>query len=85
MLDAFESGSTIRFLIPIAAAGPEEVRFLGKPSLLSRPMGVYANIFAEQNLKFEQSGEAITFQGPLKAVCSRSMAAFPASSFPDCL
>lgn len=67
VLDAFESGSTIRFLIPIAAAGPEEVRFLGKPSLLSRPMGVYANIFAEQNLKFEQSGEAITFQGPLKS------------------
>lgn len=65
-LNANESGSTLRFFIPIAAAGSEPVTFLGKPTLLSRPMGVYANIFAEQNLAFEQSGTGISFQGPLQ-------------------
>lgn len=64
-LDANESGSTLRFFIPIAASGSEPVIFHGKESLLSRPMGVYANIFAEQNLPFEQSSSQIEFQGPL--------------------
>lgn len=64
-LDAYESGSTIRFFIPVAAAGSEWVTFLGKPSLLVRPMGIYADLFARQNLPFEQSEEGIRFHGPL--------------------
>ena len=65
-LDANESGSTLRFLIPVAASGQEEVTFLGKPSLLSRPLGIYENIFVEQNLLFEQSGQGLHFHGPLQ-------------------
>ncbi len=64
-LDARESGSTLRFLIPIAASGPEEVTFTGKSSLLSRPMGIYADLFVDLDLPFSQSGEAITFHGPI--------------------
>lgn len=67
VLDAGESGSTLRFLIPVAAAFGRPVRFLGKPSLLSRPMGIYADLFAAQSLPFDQSGQAITFQGPLQS------------------
>lgn len=65
-LDAYESGSTLRFLIPLAAMSGRPAVFEGKPSLLSRPMGIYANIFAEQNLRFDQSGQGIAFQGPLQ-------------------
>ncbi len=66
VLDAYESGSTLRFFIPIAATSAAPVTFHGQPTLLSRPMGIYANIFLEQHLPFEQSGEAISFHGPLQ-------------------
>jgi 3-phosphoshikimate 1-carboxyvinyltransferase len=65
-LDANESGSTLRFFIPVAACTDVPVTFHGKPSLLSRPMGVYADLFVSQNLKFDQSGQAIELQGPLQ-------------------
>lgn len=66
-LHADESGSTLRFFIPIAASGAEKVTFYGKPSLLSRPMGIYADLFLEQNLPFTQSPEGIVFHGPLRS------------------
>lgn len=66
-LYADESGSTLRFLIPVAAASQAPVTFLGEPSLLSRPMGVYANVFLNQNLPFSQSKEGISFHGPLQS------------------
>lgn len=66
-LDAYESGSTLRFFIPIAASGNEEVTFLGQPTLLSRPMGIYADLFLSQNLPFAQSGESIKFHGKLSS------------------
>lgn len=65
-LNANESGSTLRFFIPLAALGSEPVTFAGKPTLLSRPMGIYADLFLRQNLPFHQSGESITFHGPLQ-------------------
>lgn len=65
-LNANESGSTLRFLIPIAATSFAPVTFLGKSSLLMRPLGVYENIFLEQNLPFEQGPEGLHFHGPLQ-------------------
>jgi 3-phosphoshikimate 1-carboxyvinyltransferase len=64
-LHANESGSTLRFFIPIAALSSEPVTFTGEGRLLSRPMGIYADLFARQNLHFEQSAEKIVVQGPL--------------------
>lgn len=64
-LDAYESGSTLRFFIPIAAAGQELVTFKGQPSLLARPLGVYETLFHDQNLRFDQSLDQLIFQGPL--------------------
>lgn len=66
-LDAYESGSTLRFFIPIAASGSQETSFYGQPVLLSRPLGIYADLFLSQNLPFEQSSSAIRFHGPLQA------------------
>ncbi len=81
-LDAYESGSTLRFFIPIAASGQELVTFKGQESLLARPLGVYETfkgqesllarplgvyekLFHDQGLRFEQSQQQLTFQGPL--------------------
>ena len=62
-----ESGSTLRFLIPIVASQKIEVVFEGKASLFSRPMQVYQDIFNAQKRMFEQSETAIRIQGPLQA------------------
>lgn len=66
-LDANESGSTLRFFIPIAATSGAPTTFLGKPSLLVRPLGIYENIFLEQGLPFEQGPQGLHFHGPLES------------------
>lgn len=62
-----ESGSTLRFLIPIAASQNTDVVFEGKASLFSRPMQIYKEIFEQQNRLFEQSDTSIHVQGPIHA------------------
>ena len=47
-----ESGSTLRFLIPLFALSPEETVFTGSARLLARPQSVYADLFAAQGLPF---------------------------------
>lgn len=64
--DCNESGSTLRFLIPLGALTQSEVTYLGKGRLLSRPMDVYEKIFNEQNLFFKQNEEHIKIKGNLK-------------------
>lgn len=66
VLDCQESGSTIRFMVPLAALSDMPAVFHGEGRLLSRPMDVYADIFEEQNLRFEQSSGQILVQGPLQ-------------------
>ena len=53
--NANESGSTLRFLIPLAACTNAKVKFLGQGRLLQRPMDVYENEFKKQNIEFNQS------------------------------
>ena len=65
--DCNESGSTLRFLIPIAATQCIDCSFVGKSSLFSRPMSVYADLFAQQNLQFQQESSGIHIQGGLQA------------------
>jgi 3-phosphoshikimate 1-carboxyvinyltransferase len=65
ILDAGESGSTLRFLIPVAATSSLPAAFAGHGRLMERPMGVYADLFANQNLVFDQ-GRKLIVQGPLK-------------------
>ena len=62
-----ESGSTMRFFIPIALTRSESIRLEGSRTLLSRPMDVYADICRERGLTFEQTKESITVKGPLSA------------------
>ncbi|MBQ3596747.1 MAG: 3-phosphoshikimate 1-carboxyvinyltransferase [Clostridia bacterium] len=62
-----ESGSTLRFLIPIALAIGKTVMFKGSKTLMQRPMDVYANLCKERKLDFIADGQTITIKGPLKS------------------
>ena len=54
-VDCCESGSTLRFLIPIASLTGQPVTFTGRGRLMERPQSVYETLYREQNLRFEQS------------------------------
>lgn len=60
-----ESGSTMRFLIPLLALSGNTAVLYGKESLLSRPMTVYENIFAERGVTFIQDKNSIVVRGKL--------------------
>lgn len=70
LLDCGESGSTLRFLIPLAALSGEKFTFTGSGKLGSRPLDPYAAIFQEQGLLFQRGGIEENFplvvQGPLR-------------------
>ena len=61
-----ESGSTLRFLIPVGSLCNKKVTYLGQGRLLKRPMDIYQKIFDEQGLSFLQSEKDIQIQGSLK-------------------
>ena len=64
-----ESGSTIRFLIPVGITNENELIFDGKGKLVDRPLDSYYKIFEEQGLKYETTGGKLplTVNGKLKA------------------
>lgn len=62
-----ESGSTLRFMIPIAMLSKNTIIFSGAPSLMARPMGVYAALAEEKGLDFIADGETIVTRGPLSS------------------
>lgn len=66
-LNCRESGSTLRFMLPIALLSGNEVELIGAPRLLERPMNIFADICIEKGLKYEQTKEKITVKGPLRA------------------
>ena len=64
-LDCGESGSTLRFFIPLAGLLDQPVRLLGHGRLMQRPQTVYQQIFSERGLAFSQDAEGVTLRGPL--------------------
>ena len=64
-----ESGSTIRFLIPVGITSENELVFDGKGKLVDRPLDSYYKIFKEQGLKYETIGGKLplTVNGKLKS------------------
>ena len=60
-----ESGSTLRFFIPVFSLTGQKVRFTGAGRLFARPMGVYQQIFEKQRLEFIQTSQDITIKGSL--------------------
>lgn len=67
LIDCNESGSTLRFFIPIMAMFSKKVTFTGAKSLLSRPMSIYQDVFEKSNSEFIHNSKIITVKGPIKA------------------
>lgn len=53
VIDCNESGSTLRFLIPIALAFEGVTRFVGRGNLGKRPLDTYYEIFDNQGIHYE--------------------------------
>lgn len=66
VIDCLESGSTMRFLIPLLT-NDLGVEFHGKASLLRRPLNFYEKIFSEQNNQFIRLDDYIFTKGKVKA------------------
>ena len=62
-----ESGSTLRFLLPVALLGGGEIRFCGTERLMARGVGVYQEIFAPQGVDFCQKSDTLQVRGALKS------------------
>lgn len=64
-LDCRESGSTLRFMIPVALAAAGGGTFTGAGRLLDRPQGPFQTLFWEKGITFDHTPQAITAQGRL--------------------
>jgi len=60
-----ESGSTLRFMIPIAMLSGDECEFVGTERLVSRGIGVYNEIFAEKGIKVVSAKDRFRLTGKL--------------------
>lgn len=67
LMDCGESGSTLRFMLPVAAMQGGPFTFAGSPRLMERPLGVYEQLFAEKGLPLRRQADGLTVQGPLPA------------------
>ena len=65
MLDCGESGSTLRFLIPVALLVQGEARFTGQGRLMERPQGPYFSLFQEKGIFYQQKNGVLTVRGTL--------------------
>lgn len=61
-----ESGSTLRFLLPLCLCD-EPVLLTGSPRLMERPLSVYEDLFAAHGISFTRSSQGITVAGRLKS------------------
>ena len=67
ILNCRESGSTLRFFIPLALCLGRSVRFTGSERLLERPLGVYEELCRDNGFVFEKNEGLITVCGNLKS------------------
>ncbi|MBO5904697.1 MAG: hypothetical protein J6Q64_04910 [Clostridia bacterium] len=62
-----ESGSTLRFMIPIALLENKAKTLRGSSRLLERPLTVYEDVFEKNAIRYERGDEFITIDGSLKS------------------
>lgn len=66
LLDCGESGSTFRFLLPVAAALCERVRFTGTGRLPERPVGELIQAMREHGVSFSSDRLPFSIEGRLE-------------------
>lgn len=62
-----ESGSTLRFLIPLSLVFAEKTEFTGKGRLLERPQSVYEELFADKGCYLKKTNNSLASGGELKS------------------
>ena len=65
VFNCLESGSTLRFFIPIALLLNKKVKFVGTEKLISRGIQVYEDICINQGIEIIKEKDSITFNGKL--------------------
>lgn len=60
-----ESGSTLRFFIPLALCMGKSVTFRGSKRLMERPLAVYEALCRERGFRFTKSADSLTVCGKL--------------------
>ena len=61
-----ESGSTLRFLLPLCLLNGKEMLLTGSPRLLERPLDVYETLCREKGFRLERTARGIAVQGRLQ-------------------
>lgn len=56
VFDCHESGSTLRFMIPIAMMSGEDISFEGCGKLTTRPLDPFFDIFKQQDIAYDYKG-----------------------------
>ena len=64
--DCGESGSTLRFVIPLALTLTGGGVFTGRGRLMERPQTPYFQLFREKGIFYEQGGDRLTVKGRLE-------------------
>lgn len=62
-----ESGSTLRFLIPVALLTGKKITFTGEKRLFERPLDVYEELCEKEGFLFEKGENHLTVQGDLQS------------------
>lgn len=62
-----ESGSTLRFLIPLCLLSNKRITLKGAKRLFERPLDIYEKICKEQGILFEKSQTSLTVCGKLSS------------------
>ena len=65
VLKCRESGSTLRFFVPICLMSRKAMSLTGSERLLQRPLGVYKDLCLEKGIHFMQEDGQVKVTGPL--------------------
>lgn len=66
-LNCRESGSTLRFFIPLALCTGKRIALSGSQRLFERPLDVYEKLCADNGFDFEKGENSVTLCGNLKS------------------
>lgn len=68
LLDCSESGSTLRFLMPVSRISSKTVEFTGSGLLIERPIDIYKDIFTDMDIDWQSNGDKlpVKLSGSLK-------------------
>lgn len=65
IIDCNESGSTLRFILPLFSLSRQKIVFVGKPGLIRRPLAIYEDMFRQMNLSLVPNERGFIMNGAL--------------------